>query len=158
MPSTHHRLRRPGAPGAVAAALLALALTGCGSGEDAPAAPAAPSATSAPAASVSASATAVLPPPAVASTTPAPPAPTSSPTIEPGVKSTPVTVQGTVSAREGKCLYFTVGDMAESWVLTGRTEGLAVGDQVEVTGAVIDTPDPACRDAMPFDVLAIRRL
>jgi hypothetical protein len=74
------------------------------------------------------------------------------------VKSTPVTVQGTVSAREGECLYFTVGDMAESWVLTGRTDGLSPGDQVELTGAVIDTPDPACRDAMPFDVLEVERL
>lgn len=72
--------------------------------------------------------------------------------------SEPMSVPGTVSARRGDCLYFTAGDMAQSWVLVGKTSGLRPGDQVEVDGRLSNTPDPACEDAVPFTVTSFRRL
>lgn len=63
-------------------------------------------------------------------------------------------VLGTVSARQGECLLFTPGDMAETWVLAGATTGLEVGEGYTLTGAMDDTTNAACPQGPTFIVSA----
>lgn len=125
---------------AVGAVLICGALVGCGSDAPEPLDPT--SATLAPSESVP-------------SSDPTPSTPTPS---NPGARARPVTVQGTVSALQGGCLLFTPGDMAESWVLVGKTAGLRPGDRVELQGVMIDTEQEGCPQGLPFDVRRFKRL
>lgn len=140
--------------------VLALALAaGCGSAGDTGASPtaspsaASPTTTSGPGAGPSSttgpSATAQGP---TSSPTAGPITPKPSLSTEPGARARPQSVLGTVSVKEGDCLLFTPGDMAESWVLVGSTEGLTPGKGYTLEGAMDDQLNPACLQGPTFIV------
>jgi hypothetical protein len=163
------RLHRAGAGGAptvgvmrplrYAAPLLALALTtGCGSGDASDPASSGPdpgaSATGSPGAALPTGGTGgtggTRPPGANATSTPGPVSP--DPTSTSAARARPISILGTVSVRQGECLLFTPGDMAESWVLTGATEGLAPGKGYTLDGVMDDTPSATCPQGPVFIV------
>ena len=134
--------------------LLSVGVTGCGAGgsEHPPSAPLteaspAPSSPSPSSPSPTGSASMASPDPYVTS-----PGPSS------GSRARPITVVGTVSTKQGSCLLFTPGDMAESWVLTGDVAaGLTVGEGYELTGVMDDTPVPGCDQGPGFIVTRAAR-
>lgn len=143
---------------AAAGALLALGcLAGCGSGDADPADSAAGASLTGPAGVPTAQTASPLQPTAnesISSDTPPP----STTTPSPGARATPIEVTGTVSAVKDGCLLFTPGDMAESWVLIGKTKGLKPGDRVRLGGVRIDTEQEGCPMGLPFDVSSVERV
>lgn len=121
-----------------AAPLLALTLAvGCGSGNTT----SSPSAGSASGAAPSASG---------AATGPAQPKPSLSPGA--GPRGIPTTIVGTVSVRQGSCLLFTPGDMAQSWVLTGAIDGLKPGKGYTLEGQLMEDATATCPQGPEFQV------
>lgn len=135
--------RHPLGLGLVGAA-LSLALAGCGSGAE-------EAGQSASASVVQPSGT-ISPPQSPASPSAGPITPKPSLSTEPGARARPQTVLGTVSVKLGECLLFTPGDMAESWVLSGSTEGMTVGHGYTIEGSMDDQRNPACPQGPTFIV------
>lgn len=163
-PASYAARRRPSAAHlAVGLGLGLVLLAGCGSGSDSSDASSAGSAMPSTRTSATAGATATpsgtaggtgtaAPQPSSASPTAGPIPPKPSLSTEPGARARPQTVLGTVSVRQGDCLLFTPGDMAESWVLTGSTDGMQPGKGYTIEGAMDDQPNPACMHGPSFIV------
>lgn len=66
----------------------------------------------------------------------------------------PREVLGTVSVRQGNCLLFTPGDMAQSWVLTGAIDSLKPSHGYTLTGT-LGPIDPACPQGPTFVVTEV---